>query len=80
LTAETKTAIDRLGPVKFVVGPDSVHHLFLGRSVVEITVKGYCHSSSQAEFHKSYPNAGLFSVEEAIKKKRDENLNWHGCQ
>jgi hypothetical protein len=45
---------------------------------VEITVKDYCHSSSQAEFHESYPNAWLFSVEEAIKKKRDENLNWHG--
>ncbi|KAI0251955.1 hypothetical protein BJV78DRAFT_1125449, partial [Lactifluus subvellereus] len=30
LTAETKATIDRLGPVKFVVGPDSVHHLFLG--------------------------------------------------
>jgi len=58
LTAETKTIIDRLGPVKFVVGPDSVHHLFL------------------SEFHKAYPKAGLFSVEEVIKKKKNENLNW----
>ncbi|KAI0305177.1 hypothetical protein B0F90DRAFT_1164560 [Multifurca ochricompacta] len=29
LTDETKAAIDRLGPVKFVVGPNAVHHLFL---------------------------------------------------
>jgi hypothetical protein len=36
LTAETKATIDRLGPVKFVVGPNAVHHLFLGRSVVVI--------------------------------------------
>jgi hypothetical protein len=33
----------------------------------------------QAEFHEAYPNARLLSVEEAIKKKRDENLKWHGC-
>jgi hypothetical protein len=31
LTTETKATIDRLGPVKFVVGPNSVHHLFLGK-------------------------------------------------
>jgi len=60
LTTETKATIDRLGPVKFVVGPSSVHHLFL------------------AEFHEAYPNARLLSVEEAIEKKRNENLNWHG--
>jgi len=29
LTTETKETIDRLGPVKFIVGPNSVHHLFL---------------------------------------------------
>jgi hypothetical protein len=33
LTAETKATIDRLGPVQFVVGPNSVHHLFLGKFV-----------------------------------------------
>ncbi|KAF8489727.1 hypothetical protein F5888DRAFT_1155302 [Russula emetica] len=60
LTAETKTTIDRLGPVKFVVGPNAVHHLFL------------------AEFHDAYPDARLLSVEEAVKKKRDENLNLQG--
>jgi hypothetical protein len=38
LTAETKATIDRLGPVKFVVGPDSVHHLFLGELVVATKV------------------------------------------
>ncbi len=36
LTAETKASIDHLGPVKFIVGPSSVHHLFLGMSVVEV--------------------------------------------
>ncbi len=36
LTAETKATIDHLGPVKFVVGPNAVHHLFLGKSVLEI--------------------------------------------
>jgi len=60
LTTETKATIDRLGPVKFVVGPSSVHHLFL------------------AEFHASYPNARLLSVEEVVEKKRKENLSWHG--
>ncbi|KAH9992352.1 hypothetical protein BJV77DRAFT_1003374 [Russula vinacea] len=60
LTVETKATIDRLGPVKFLVGPDSVHHLFL------------------AEFHEAYPNARLLSVEEVIKKKRNDNLKWHG--
>jgi hypothetical protein len=39
-----------------------------------------CHSSFQAEFHDAYPNARLLSVEEAVKKKRDEKLNWQGCQ
>jgi hypothetical protein len=34
LTAETKATIDRLGPVKFVIGPSSVHHLFLGMTLV----------------------------------------------
>ncbi|KAI0053171.1 hypothetical protein FA95DRAFT_1651509 [Auriscalpium vulgare] len=30
LTPETKTTIDSLGPVKYIVGADSVHHLYLG--------------------------------------------------
>ncbi|KAI0264761.1 hypothetical protein BC834DRAFT_826091, partial [Gloeopeniophorella convolvens] len=60
LTDDTKAAIDRLGPVKYVVGADSVHHLFL------------------AEFHRAYPEARLLSVEEAVEKKRHENLKWHG--
>jgi hypothetical protein len=38
------------------------------------------HPSIQAEFHDAYPNARLLSVEEAVKKKKDENLNWQGCQ
>ncbi|TDL21952.1 hypothetical protein BD410DRAFT_789034 [Rickenella mellea] len=29
LNTETKTKIDELGPVKYIVGPDSVHYLFL---------------------------------------------------
>lgn len=35
LTAETKSAIDALGPVHFVVSPDSFHHLFLGRRLLQ---------------------------------------------
>jgi len=30
LEAETKAKIDELGPVKFIVGPDEGHHLYLG--------------------------------------------------
>lgn len=36
LTVETKAAIDRIGTVKFIVGPNAVHHLFLGGHVVQI--------------------------------------------
>ncbi|KAI0064883.1 hypothetical protein BV25DRAFT_1822651, partial [Artomyces pyxidatus] len=60
LTPETKKTIDDLGPVKYLVGPDSVHHIFL------------------AEYHKAYPEAKLVAVEEAINKKKAENLPWHG--
>ncbi|KAJ7138428.1 hypothetical protein C8R43DRAFT_1019042 [Mycena crocata] len=31
LTPDTKTAIDKLGPVKWIMGADAVHHLFLGQ-------------------------------------------------
>lgn len=79
LTTETKETIDRLGPVKFIVGPNSVHHLFLGRSVGAIKCLLLIRLS-QAEFHEAYPNARLFSVAEAVEKKRGENLSWHGCQ
>ncbi|OSX63613.1 hypothetical protein POSPLADRAFT_1169083 [Postia placenta MAD-698-R-SB12] len=30
LTDETKTKLDELGPVKWIVGADAVHHLYLG--------------------------------------------------
>ncbi|KIM42147.1 hypothetical protein M413DRAFT_409255 [Hebeloma cylindrosporum] len=30
LDAETKLKIDELGPVKYIIGADAVHHLFLG--------------------------------------------------
>ena len=30
LTEQTKVTLDKLGPVKYIIGPDSVHHLFLG--------------------------------------------------
>jgi len=30
LEAETKAKIDELGPVKFIIGPDQGHHLYLG--------------------------------------------------
>ncbi|CAA7269313.1 unnamed protein product [Cyclocybe aegerita] len=30
LTAETKAKLDELGPVKYIIGADAVHHLFLG--------------------------------------------------
>jgi hypothetical protein len=83
LTAETKATIDRLGPVKFVVGPDSVHHLFLGELVVATKVYSIGINPPLppgAEFHRAYPNAQLLTVEEVVEKKKDENLNWHGCQ
>jgi len=31
LTPDTKAAIDRLGPVKFIMAGDAVHHMFLGQ-------------------------------------------------
>ncbi|KAJ7758943.1 hypothetical protein DFH07DRAFT_958082 [Mycena maculata] len=31
LTHDTKAAIDKLGPVKWIMGPDAVHHMFLGQ-------------------------------------------------
>ncbi|KAJ7054378.1 hypothetical protein C8F01DRAFT_488437 [Mycena amicta] len=31
LTEDTKAAIDRLGPVKWIMGADAVHHMFLGQ-------------------------------------------------
>jgi len=30
LTTETKETIDKIGPVKYIVAPDAVHHLYLG--------------------------------------------------
>ncbi|KAJ3505916.1 hypothetical protein NLJ89_g7162 [Agrocybe chaxingu] len=30
LTAETKAKLNELGPVKYIIGADAVHHLFLG--------------------------------------------------
>jgi len=30
LTGETKAAIDNMGPLKYIMGADAVHHLFLG--------------------------------------------------
>ncbi|KAJ6616433.1 hypothetical protein B0H10DRAFT_2036979 [Mycena sp. CBHHK59/15] len=31
LTVDTKAAIDKLGPVKWIMGGDAVHHMFLGQ-------------------------------------------------
>jgi hypothetical protein len=31
LDEETRATIDNMGPVKYIIGPDSVHHLFLGQ-------------------------------------------------
>ncbi|KAJ7731144.1 hypothetical protein DFH07DRAFT_847740 [Mycena maculata] len=31
LTHDTKAALDKLGPVKWIMGADAVHHLFLGQ-------------------------------------------------
>ncbi|KAJ7253685.1 hypothetical protein B0H12DRAFT_1116186 [Mycena haematopus] len=31
LTPDTKAAIDKLGPVKWIMGADAVHHMFLGQ-------------------------------------------------
>jgi hypothetical protein len=80
LTDETKATIDRLGPVQFVVGPNSVHHLFLGKLVAAGRSIGLIYLTPEAEFHRAFPNARLLTVEEVVKKKKDENLNWHGCQ
>ena len=38
------------------------------------------HQFNPKEFHDAYPDARLLSVEDAVKKRRDENLNWQGCQ
>ena len=32
LNDATKSKIDELGPVKYIIGADAVHHLFLGKS------------------------------------------------
>ncbi|EPS95076.1 hypothetical protein FOMPIDRAFT_1133127 [Fomitopsis schrenkii] len=60
LTAETKAKLNELGPVKWIVGADAVHHMFLG------------------EFKKEYPEAKLVAVDEAVKKKSKEGLEFHG--
>ncbi|KAF9448583.1 hypothetical protein P691DRAFT_800515 [Macrolepiota fuliginosa MF-IS2] len=31
LDEETKSTLDSIGPVRFIIGPDAVHHLFLGQ-------------------------------------------------
>ncbi|KAJ6572027.1 hypothetical protein B0H19DRAFT_988725 [Mycena capillaripes] len=31
LTPDTKTSIDKLGPVKWIMGADAMHHMFLGQ-------------------------------------------------
>jgi hypothetical protein len=32
LDTETKTALEAMGPVKYIVGPNGGHHLYLGAS------------------------------------------------
>ncbi|KAF8206810.1 hypothetical protein K438DRAFT_1577501 [Mycena galopus ATCC 62051] len=67
LTPDTKSAIDNLGPVKYVffnrwiMAADAVHHLFLG------------------QFRNAYPDAKLIGVEALIEKKKKEGLIFDGA-
>ncbi|KAJ3479916.1 hypothetical protein NLI96_g8731 [Meripilus lineatus] len=61
----TKEKLKELGPVKWIIGADAVHHLFLGGA--------YC------DFKREYPDAKLIAVDEAIKKKVDEGLKFDGA-
>jgi hypothetical protein len=36
LDTETKRTIDAMGPVQYIVAPDAVHHVWLGKSFESI--------------------------------------------
>ncbi|KAG6821105.1 hypothetical protein H0H93_006444 [Arthromyces matolae] len=60
LESETKAKIDELGPVKYIISPDSVHYLFLA-DLLELT----------GEFKKAYPQAKLIAPLEVTERLKD---------
>ncbi|KAJ3487502.1 hypothetical protein NLI96_g3482 [Meripilus lineatus] len=73
----TKGKLKELGPVRWIIGADAVHHLFLGKG--ERNPPWSSFSLLVADFKREYPDAKLIAVDEAIKKKTKEGLKFDGA-
>ncbi|PBK80535.1 hypothetical protein ARMGADRAFT_1056159 [Armillaria gallica] len=63
LDDETRTKLNELGPVQYIIGADAVHHLFL----------------TLAEFKTAYPHAKLIAPEDVIKRYDNKDLKFDGA-
>ena len=62
--------------LRWIIGADAVHHMFLGKCTSATCV--CIISSNTGQFKKEYPEAKLVAVDEAVKKKAKEGLEFHG--
>lgn len=67
LDGPTRAKLDELGEVKYIIGPDAVHSLFLGmRRIVVLMSKGLI--LWPGDYKNAYPSAKLIGVEEHLSK------------
>ena len=80
LDVETKAKLDELGPVKYIIGPDAEHSMYLGEISYfnsQIIVILLCY---EGEFKRAYPDAKLVGVEEHTRKPHLLDVNFDGCE
>ncbi len=65
--------------VRWIIGADAIHHLFLGKLYNFGWVRACpCALGSLGDYKKQYPDAKLIAVDEAAKKKEKEGLKFDG--
>jgi len=78
LTESTRQTLDKLGPVKYIVGADIEHTLYLGAQHTFIMILASCMSVSAGEFHEAYPDAKLIADKRVVRVKSKDGMQFAG--
>jgi hypothetical protein len=79
LDAETRSTLDAMGPVKYIVAADALHHLYIGAHAVALCLTETSHANAWiGEFKTAYPDAKLIAPQDVIAKKEKEKLVFDG--
>ena len=82
LTESTRQTLDKLGPVKYIVGGDIEHTLYLGaQHILAILFASWTSVNTPwraGEFHKAYPDAKLIADKRVVRVKSKDGMQFAG--